>query len=81
MFFNTPLPGRKESQEGKETDPEEGWVPKKFGCRLQEGVPPCNSGMAQEEHFKEILDAGKLWTGEGSDCSRSEDYSVCRTRA
>jgi hypothetical protein len=29
------------------------WIPEEVGCRLQEGVPPCKSGMAQEEHRHE----------------------------
>jgi hypothetical protein len=39
-------------QETTGTDPEQGWVPEKFGCPAQRDDPPCKSGMAQEEHFK-----------------------------
>jgi hypothetical protein len=28
-------------------------IPEEVGYRLQEGVPPCKSGMAQEEHRHE----------------------------
>jgi hypothetical protein len=34
------------------------------GCRLQEGVPPCNSGMAQKDHLQEIFDPKKVSTTE-----------------
>jgi hypothetical protein len=60
-------------------DPEQGWVPKGLGRNPQRDYLPCNSGMAQEEHFKKILDAEKLWTSTGSDRSRNEDYPVRRT--
>jgi hypothetical protein len=35
--------------------------------------------MAQEEHFKEIVDAEKLWTSKGSDRSRNKGYPLCRS--
>jgi hypothetical protein len=54
-------------------------IPDEVGCRLQEGVPPCNSGMAQKDHLQEIFDPKKLWTVDGSDRSRNKDYTLCRT--
>jgi hypothetical protein len=36
--------------------------PKEDDCRLQKGVPPCKSGMAQEEHLQDNSDPGKLRT-------------------
>jgi hypothetical protein len=39
--------------EPKETDPRRLRIPEEVGCRLQEGVPPCKSGMTQEEHRQE----------------------------
>jgi hypothetical protein len=30
----------------KTTDPRRLWIPREVGSRLQEGVPPCSSGMA-----------------------------------
>jgi hypothetical protein len=35
------------------------------GCRLQEGVQLCKSGMAQEERRQKNWDPGKLWTAQG----------------
>jgi hypothetical protein len=38
-------------EEGK--DPGISWIPEEVGCRLQEGVPPCKSGMAKKETHQE----------------------------
>jgi hypothetical protein len=57
------------------------WTPEEAGCRLLEGIPPYNSGMAQEERLQEILDPRKLWTAEGSDRSQKNEYLLCRTNA
>jgi hypothetical protein len=46
----------------KGSDQRELWVPEEVGCRLQEGVPPCKSGMVQEERLQEDSDPDKLWT-------------------
>jgi hypothetical protein len=35
------------------TDPRKLLVPEEAGCRLQEGVLLCRSGMAQEKHRQE----------------------------
>jgi hypothetical protein len=45
-------------------------VPGEVGCRLQEGVQPCNSGMPKEDHLQENPDAHKFWTAGGSDSGR-----------
>jgi hypothetical protein len=44
-----PASSRRVPREAKGTDPGRLWVPEEVGCRLQEGVPPCKSGMPQEE--------------------------------
>jgi hypothetical protein len=36
------------------------WIPEEVGCRLQEGVPPYNSGTEQEKRLQENLDRRKL---------------------
>jgi hypothetical protein len=46
--------------EANGTDPKRLWIPGVVGCRLQEGVTPCNSGMAQEVRFQEDSDPGQL---------------------
>jgi hypothetical protein len=45
----------------KGTDKRRLWIPE-VGCRLQEGVPSCSSGTAQEKRLQENSDPGKLWT-------------------
>jgi hypothetical protein len=37
------------TQRAKRTDPKGLGIPGEIGCRLQEGVPPCSSGMVEEE--------------------------------
>jgi hypothetical protein len=34
-------------------------MPEELGCRLQEGVPPCKSGMAEKELRQKKLDNGQ----------------------
>jgi hypothetical protein len=72
---------RRATWRAKETDPRKLWIPEEVDCRLQEGVPPFNSGMAQKEQLQEILDPRELWTTEGCDRSRKEGYPLCRTQA
>jgi hypothetical protein len=57
-----PAYGCRATWEAKGTDPKRLWIPGVVGCRLQEGVTPCCSGMAQEVRFQEDSDPGKLWT-------------------
>jgi hypothetical protein len=68
-------------QRAEETGPSRLWIPDAVGFRLQEGVPPCNSGMAQKDHLQEIFNPNKLSTMEGSDRSRNKDYTLCRAQA
>jgi hypothetical protein len=49
------------TREAEETNPRRLWIPGEVGCRLQEGVPQCSSGMAEEELFQEYSDPWKLW--------------------
>jgi hypothetical protein len=58
-----PVGGRKKRQRGRHLavgrrreprkHPRRLWIPGDVGCRLQEGVPPCISGMAQEDPRQE----------------------------
>jgi hypothetical protein len=49
------------------------------GCRLQEGVPPCNSGMAQEKRLQEYSDPGNLWTAAGIGSHRNKTDPPCKS--
>jgi hypothetical protein len=86
-----PVKGRKKRHRGqeascratwraKETDPRSVRITEDIGCRLQEGVQPCNSSMAQKRHLQEILDPKKLWTTK-SNGIQEEVYTLCRTQA
>jgi hypothetical protein len=48
------------------------WIKEEVGCRLQEGVQLCNSGMVKKEHFEKNQDPGKLWTVQEIDHHRNE---------
>jgi hypothetical protein len=50
------------SQRAKGTDLRRLWILEEAGFHLQEGVPPCSSGMVQRKRLQENLDPGKLWT-------------------
>jgi hypothetical protein len=41
------------TRRAKETDSRRLWIPEEVGCRLQEGVLPSWSGVAQENHRQE----------------------------
>jgi hypothetical protein len=41
-----PASSRRATQRAKRTDPKGLGIPREVGCRLQEVVPPCGSGMA-----------------------------------
>jgi hypothetical protein len=41
------------------------WIQEGVGYHLQEGVPPCKSGMLEKEPLQEYSDPRKLWTIEG----------------
>jgi hypothetical protein len=43
----------------KGTDPKNLWIPEEVGCRLQEDVLSCNSGMVQEEYLQKNYDPRK----------------------
>jgi hypothetical protein len=62
----------------KGTDPRKLWILEEVGCRLQEGVPPCESGIVKKEPHQTNLDHGKLWTAEGVDRSQNEDNPQCK---
>jgi hypothetical protein len=68
------------TREADETDPRILRIPGEVGCRLQEGVPPCSSGMAEEEPFQEYSDLGKLWTVAGLGRRWNEDEVLYRSR-
>jgi hypothetical protein len=51
--------GCKAAQGAKETDPRTLWIPGEVGCRLQEGVLPCKSHMAQERRHQKGLYRGQ----------------------
>jgi hypothetical protein len=61
------------TQKANGTDLRRLWILKEVGCRLQEGVPSCSSGMAQEKLLQENSGPGKLWTAEGIGRSQHED--------
>jgi hypothetical protein len=67
------------SRRAKGTDPRRLWILGEVGCRLQEGVPLCSSGMAQEKRFQEYSDPGILWTAEGIGRSWQDDDSLYRS--
>jgi hypothetical protein len=75
------------TRRAKATDPRRLWILEEVGCRLQEGVPLCSSGTAQEKHLQKNSDSGKLWSEEGIGRSRQEDEphykigTMQRTRA
>jgi hypothetical protein len=48
-----PASSRRATRTAKGTDPRKLWLLEEIGCHLQEGVPLCKSGMAQEEHRQE----------------------------
>jgi hypothetical protein len=50
-----------------------------IGCRLQEGVPPCSSGMAEKETLSENWDPRNLWTAQGVGHRWNEDNSSCNS--
>jgi hypothetical protein len=68
----------------KGSDPRKLWIPEEVGCHLQEGVPPCNSGMAKKETLrkseaqknvglrKEITAAGMRKSLEGNNGIREQ---------
>jgi hypothetical protein len=64
---------------GKGTDPRRLWILEEVGCRLQEDVPSCSSGTAQEKHLQENSDSGKLRIQEEIDRCRQEDDQLCRS--
>ncbi|PNF35279.1 hypothetical protein B7P43_G04804 [Cryptotermes secundus] len=45
---------------------------------MQEGVPSCSSGTAQEKYLQENSDPGKLWTAEGIGPQSAGGYSTVK---
>jgi aconitase B len=71
---------RKLAVEHRHHEPKDKWcTPGEIGFCLLEGFPPCNSGMAQEEHLQGKFDPKKVFTVKGSD-SGKKDYPLCRTQ-
>jgi hypothetical protein len=65
-------------QRAKRTDPRRLCIPGEVGGHLQEGVPPCSSGMAEEELFQEYSDLWKLWIPKEINCRWQEDDLPCK---
>jgi hypothetical protein len=53
------------------------WIHEEVGCRLQEGVPSCKSGMAKKETHHENWDPAKLWTAKGVLPCQNKDDPQC----
>jgi hypothetical protein len=78
-----PVNGRKRRHRGKKQaagrreEPKKlnrgDWIPDEVGCRLQEGVPPCNSSMAQKDHPQKIYDPKKVWASARICCRQKSD--------
>jgi hypothetical protein len=61
-------------QRAKGTEPRRLWILEEVGCRLQEGISPCSSGMAQEKRVEEYSVPRKLWTtAEIGPCQNKDD--------
>jgi hypothetical protein len=67
---------RRQKMEGQ--DPGKKRIQEEVGCRLQEGVPPCKSGMGKRE-TRQNWDSGKLWTVKGVLPYRNEDGPLCKS--
>jgi hypothetical protein len=63
----------------KRKDPGISWIQEEVCCRLQEGVPPCKSGMAKKAPLQECSDPKKLWTAEEIHRHRQEDDQPCNS--
>jgi hypothetical protein len=68
-----------EPPEGEGKDLGKWWIQEEVACRLQEGVPPCKSGMAEKKHHQENLDPGKVWTAEGFRRCENKDDQLCKS--
>jgi hypothetical protein len=66
-------------QKWKERTWGKSWIQEEVGCPLQEGYPPCNSGMAQKKRPEKNCDPRKLWTAEYIDCRRNKDDPPCKS--
>jgi hypothetical protein len=90
-----PVKGRKKRHRGQEascrvtrrakgTDPRRLWIREVVGCRLQDGVQLCKSGMAKKEPLEKNRDPGKLWTAQGirtthcAKVARGREYELQR---
>jgi hypothetical protein len=51
--------------------------PEKIGCRLQEGVQSCNSGMAKKETLQKKWNPGILWTAEKINRGWNKEDPLC----
>jgi hypothetical protein len=49
-------PSSRVLREAEGTDSRRLWILEEFGCRLQEGVPPCKSIMVQGIHCQDEWD-------------------------
>jgi hypothetical protein len=74
-----PKPGRKASQEGTETDPEEKWMPKELGRCLQRDDPSCSGGMTQKHFINKGDVPGILWIPDKIRRSPQRDDPLCRS--
>jgi hypothetical protein len=66
-------------QRAKRTDLRRLWIPEEVGCHLQEGVPPCSRGMAEENPFQEYSNPWKLWIPKEINHRWQEDNSPCKS--
>jgi hypothetical protein len=55
----------------KGTNPRKLWIPEEVGCRLQEGVLPCSSGMEEKETRR---------TGTQEICGRRKELAIAGIR-
>jgi hypothetical protein len=56
------------------------WIPEETGRHLQEGVPPCNSGIAQEAHHQKELNQVKGWASNPESRAAHEGSTVAPDR-
>jgi hypothetical protein len=49
------------------------------GCRVQEGVTPCKSGMAKKNLHQENTDPGKVWMAKGFRRRQNKDDLLCKS--